>query len=121
VVFGKGPDGSLYALWLYPGRTVADAPVVFLGSEGVDCGLLATDLDAFLGLLALGVAELGFAVSWGDALQSESPAPRLEEFRAWLRESIGITPSADPLAAVAIARSRHPDFGAWLSAWVVSH
>jgi hypothetical protein len=37
VVFGSGPDGSLYALWLYPARTVADAPVVFLGSEGTDC------------------------------------------------------------------------------------
>jgi len=119
VVFGKGPDGSLYALWLYPGRTVADAPVVFLGSEG--CGLLADDLDAFLGLLAFGAGELGFAISWAGPLQPKSPAPRLGEFRAWLRDSFGLVPAADPLAVVAAARTRHPDFGAWLAERLASH
>ena len=121
VVFGHGPDGSLYALWLYPGQTVADAPVVFLGSEGTDCGLLAGDLDEFLGLLAVGADELGFAVSWGGALQPETPAPRLDEFRAWLRESFGILPPPDPMAVVVAARSRHPDFGAWLARWQEAH
>src|SRR5581483_1547798 len=58
VVFGHCGDGSLYALWLYPGRTAADAPVVFLGSEGTDCGLLAGDLSEFLSLLAIGSREL---------------------------------------------------------------
>jgi hypothetical protein len=117
VVFGKGPDGSLYALWLYPGRTVADAPVAFLGSEGTDCGLLAGDLDEFLGLLAVGADALGFAVSWGGKFQPKSPAPRLEKFRAWLRDSFGIVPPRDPLAVVAGARGRHPDFAAWLRRW----
>lgn len=121
VVFGSGPDGSLYALWLYPGRNIADAPVVFLGSEGTDCGLLAGDLDEFLGLLAVGADELGFAVSWGGALQPEAPAPRLEEFRVWLRDSFGIVTPSDPLAVVAAARSRHSDFGAWLARWQESH
>src|SRR5262245_57914175 len=121
VVFGRGQDGSLYALWLDPGRTVNDAPVVFLGSEGTDCGLLAADLDEFLGLLAVGADELGFAVSWGGAFEPEQPAPRLEEFRAWLRESFGINPPPDPMAVVTSARARHPDFGAWLSSWQESH
>jgi hypothetical protein len=119
-VFGKGPDGSLYALWLYPGRTVSDAPVVFLGSEGTDCGLLADDLEAFLGLLALGVEELGFAVSWGQVLRPEQPTHRLDEFRTWLQDSFGIITPKNATVLVATARSRHPDFGAWLSAWFES-
>jgi hypothetical protein len=120
VVFGHGPDGSLYALWLYPGRMVADAPVVFLGSEGTDCGLLARDLDEFLGLLAVGAGELGFAVSRGGEFAPESPAPRLEEFRTWLRASFGIVSPPDPMAVVAAARSNHPDFGRWLEEWQAS-
>jgi hypothetical protein len=119
-VFGQGPDGSLYALWLYPGRTIADAPVVFLGSEGVDCGLLANNVDEFLGLLALGVDELGFAVSWGQELRADQPAPRLQEFRAWLRESFGISSPTEPLAQIALARTRHLHFDEWLSAWKAS-
>src|SRR5262249_28322889 len=98
VVFGKGGDGSLYTLWLYAGRTVADAPVVFCGSEGTDCGLLADNLDEFLGLLAVGADELGFAVSLGEAFQPVNAAPRLEEFRTWLRDIFGIVPPTDPLA-----------------------
>jgi hypothetical protein len=121
VVFGHDGDGSLYALWLYPGRSIGDAPVVFLGSEGVDCSLLASDLDAFLGLLALGVQELGFAVSWGDVRPPDSPAPRLHAFQEWLRMSFGITPSPDPIAMVTLARRQHPDFGLWLSDWMASH
>jgi hypothetical protein len=120
-VFGKGGDGSLYALWLYSGRTVADAPVVFLGSEGVDCGLLASDLIGFLGLLTIGADELGFAVSWGGDLEPKRPAPRLEEFRAWLRESFGVGAPPNLMAAVGSARALHPDFGAWLARWQASH
>ncbi len=115
VVFGENADGSLYALWLYPGRTVADAPVVFLGSEGTDCGLLSTDIDEFLGLLAIGANELGFDVSWGEVREANKPAPRLAEFRLWLKQSFGILPSTDPMAVIASARGRHPDFGAWIA------
>jgi hypothetical protein len=121
VVFGHGPDGSLYAFWLYPGRTLSDAPVVFLGSEGTACGLLADNLDEFLELLATGAEELGFAVSAGDVSAPHSPAPRLSEFRRWLRESFGINAPPDPLTVVAAARSRHPDFGSWLAAWQQEH
>jgi hypothetical protein len=120
VVFGHGGDGSLYALWLYSHRSVADAPVVFLGSEGTDCGSLAANFDEFLALLALGVEELGFAVSWGDVRPADKPAPRLQELQIWLRASFGITPSPDPMALVTAARIRHPDFGAWLNDWMSS-
>jgi hypothetical protein len=120
-VFGHGPDGSLYALWLHAGKALADAPVVFLGSEGTDCGLLAGNLDVFLSLLAVGAEELGFAISWGAVATTEPPARRLAEFRKWLRESRGIVAPADPLAVVAAARARSPDFAAWLAAWQRLH
>jgi hypothetical protein len=120
-VFGHGSDGSLYACWLYSGRVVMDAPVVFLGSEGTDCGLVSDHLEEFLGLLAVGADELGFAVSWGDVAESTSPAPRLAAFREWLQVSFGISRLDEPLAQVMAARARHPDFGAWLAKWQAIH
>jgi hypothetical protein len=65
IIFGHGPDGSLYGLWMYPSRTVENAPVVFLGFEGTHCDLIARDLNQFLSLLAVGADELGFEISWG--------------------------------------------------------
>lgn len=121
IVFGQGGDGSLYALWLYAGQSIADAPVVFLGSEGTDCGLLAGNLDEFLSLLAVGSDDLGFEVSWGNVIKPKSPAVRLEEFQTWLRESFGITAPNNPMSVVAAARGRHPDFGEWLTHWQALH
>jgi len=120
VIFGRGPDGSLYGLWMYPSRTVENAPVVFLGSEGTDCGLIAGDLKQFLSLLAVGADELGFAISWGEVSEQSPPAERLQEFRKWLRTSFDITESENPLSLVAAARAEHPDFAAWLANWQAS-
>lgn len=120
VVIGHGPDGSLYALWVYPGRVVENAPVVFLGSEGADNCLLASSLRDFLALLAIGADELGFAVSWGRVEQEDPPAPRLNEFRLWLHESLGIVGPEMPCELIASARATHPDFEAWLAAWCAS-
>lgn len=120
IVIGHGPDGSLYALWAYPGRTVENAPVVFLGSEGTDNCLLASSLRDFLALLAIGADELGFAVSSGGVEQADPPAPRLNEFRSWLDQSLGIVAPEVPNESIASARAMHPDFEAWLNAWFAS-
>ena len=117
VVFGHGPDGSLYALWLYPGRTIGNAPVVFLGSEGTDCNVIADGLPQFFSLLALGADELGFEISWGEIQLAETPAQRLGEFREWLKSSFGIEQPFDPIAMVKECQMHHPDFEAWLIAW----
>jgi hypothetical protein len=117
VVFGKDGDGSLYAFWLYPGRTLADAPVVFLGSEGTDCGVLAGNLDEFLGLLAVGAEELGFKASWGNVASPSDLTPRKMEFRDWLRRSFGITAPNDPMEVITAARRSHPEFETWLRNW----
>jgi hypothetical protein len=115
-VFGLGPDDSLYALWLHDGRSVVTAPVVFLGSEGTDCGVIANDLSDFLALLAIGAEELGYAISWGDVSESDTPARRLPEFRSWLADRLGISAPSDPSTLVRLAKDNHPDFQAWLDA-----
>ena len=62
VPFGAGPDGSSYCYWLYPGRSLATAPIVFLGSEGVGCTVLTNTAEEFLALLAIGYKELGLPI-----------------------------------------------------------
>lgn len=53
-VFGMDGSGGHAAFWLIrPGRELVDQPVVFFGSEGA-LGVVATDLNAFLWLLACG-------------------------------------------------------------------
>ena len=103
VVFGRGADGSLYALWLYTGCKLMDAPVVFLGSEGTDCGLLAADVREFMALLAIGADDLGYEISRGDVKEEEEPADRLFEFRNWLLSRFGTEAPTDPSALVADA------------------
>lgn len=119
-VFGHGPDGSLYALWLYEGRSLATAPVVFLGSEGTDCGVIANDLGDFMALLAIGSGELGFEISWGEVSEARPPAGRLREFRSWLADRFGISAPSDPSPLVRLARNNHPDLTSWLDAWQAS-
>jgi len=120
IVIGHGPDGSLYALWLHSGQAVEVAPIVFLGSEGTGCSLIADNLTQFLSLLAIGADDLGFNVSWGEIVQGDPPAKRLTEFREWLKARLGISSPSEPLAVIKEARSRHPDFVAWLEAWRAS-
>lgn len=123
VVFGIGPDGSLYALWLYPGRTLETAPVVFLGSDGSDCGVIAAGLDDFLALLAFGADELGRQVPSGEIVPSdelepsEEPLERQREFQDWLQQQYGIQVPAEPLELVRRARSAHPDLDLWIREW----
>jgi hypothetical protein len=120
-VFGKGGDGSLYAFWLLPGRTPTEAPVVFLGSEGTDCGVLAGNLDEFLGLLALGATDLGFKASWGSLVSPSVSTPHEMEFRDWLKRSFRITAPIDPMGVITAARKSHPEFETWLQKWQDKH
>ncbi|MEH6373213.1 SMI1/KNR4 family protein [Streptomyces sp. KLMMK] len=63
-VFGQDGSGGYAAFWLIrPGRTLADQPVVFLGSEG-ETGVVARDLGDFLWLLAGGFGPWEAATSY---------------------------------------------------------
>ncbi len=59
-LFGAEADGSAFGFWLYEGRKLEEAPVVYLGSEGTGWTVLADTLEDFLRLLANGVDDLGF-------------------------------------------------------------
>lgn len=112
-VFGNGPDGSQYALWVTRGPSLDTAPVVFFGSEGQDCSVLARNVDEFLALLAVGANELGFDAASG-VISCEEPVTRLEEFRSWLQNRYGIAVPGDPMAVVSAARTEHPDLQQWI-------
>jgi hypothetical protein len=120
-VFGQDSDGSSYGFWLYDGRNLVNAPVVFLGSEGVHCTVLANTLEVFFSLLALGVNELGFAASWNDFSAPTELPPKLVAFRCWLKDEFDIVPSENPSEVIASARRNHPDLQAWLESWQKSH
>lgn len=57
-IFGAGPDGSLYALWI---DDEGVQKIVHLGSEGEQKLILAENFIDFLRLLAIGYDEIGFA------------------------------------------------------------
>ena len=111
-VFGRGPDGSVYALWLHAGLDTPRAPVVLLDSESDDNKVVASDVREFLRLLALGYSEPGRYPT----LEPEDP-DSAEELRGWLSEEFGLDPPASAAELVSAAQARHPDLSAWVRAW----
>ncbi len=120
-IFGHSGDLSLYGYWLYPGRTLLTAPIVFLGSEGVGNTLLANSFEEFLALLSLGYEELGFAVSKPDYKISTTIDESLLHFRAWLDREVGIQVPETFDSIVVAARNAHPDFKTWIEQWMQRH
>jgi hypothetical protein len=117
VLFGTDPDGSSYGFWIYEGRTLDTAPVVYLGSEGEGWTVLANTVEEFLALLALGKEDLGFLADRLYFPEPEEVTPGLKLFRRWLKKECGIVTAADPAAIVSRARQNHPDLQNWLRKW----
>jgi hypothetical protein len=115
VLFGGDPDGSSYGYWLYEGRSLEDAPIVYLGSEGVGWTVLANSLDEFFSLLAVGEEEIGFAAPM--LSEPEDIPENLLVFRRWLQQKWRIIKPNYPAVNIAKAVRRHPDLQDWLSAW----
>ena len=118
-LFGHGSDGSSYGFWVYDGRSLDNAPIVFLGSEGVGCTVLADNFEEFLSLLAVGDEEMGFGAPF--LTEPQQPSAGLIAFRRWLSEQCGITAPTHPAAIIAHAVRKHPDLQAWLEKWQASH
>jgi hypothetical protein len=118
IAIGKGGDGSLYAIWIYDGKSVEEAPFVFLGSECVGNTVLADGITDFLSLLAIGYDELGFA-DWSVGVEEVSPI--LKEFRDWLKKEFGIAIPARGLEIIEAAKSRHPNLEEWVEKWQEKH
>lgn len=112
--FGAGPDGSILALWLLHGADASDAPVVHLGSEGVDNQVLAANFREFLTLLGIGYSELGF----DDLAQPPEDPASAANFRAWLLAQYGIVCPLTGMPVVESAQARCPDLQAAIDAWL---
>jgi hypothetical protein len=120
-LFGEEVDGSGFGFWLYEGRKLEDAPVVYLGSEGTGWMVLAETLEDFLRLLAIGVDDLGFAAEYLAFDQPEPPSESLVAYRNWLKTECGLSQPEDPAALVSAAKRKHPDLQEWLGQWQERH
>jgi hypothetical protein len=119
-LFIKLPDGSSVGYWL-AGRDLAQAPIVFLGSEGA-YATLAPNLETLLARIALG--DFGNKGPGADFLYSdedygEGVVPDLRgALQEFLREQTGI----QDLAALARkARPYSSDFTQWVETAVETH
>jgi hypothetical protein len=115
VPFGQDSDGSSYCYWLYGGRKVEEAPIVFLGSEGVNNTVLAENTRDFLYLLAVGYDELGFP------FRQIEETDNLLHFRSWLEREFNIVPPEDGDKLIEKAKANHPDLEKWMEEWQRKH
>lgn len=115
-VFGKDGMHSLYGYWIYEGRTIANAPIVYLNGEGSDNTVMANTLEEFIALLTLGEESVGLFDAWG---QSQRPCDGIEEFRAWAKTEFGIEPPKNAREVVEQARRSHPDLDEWIDREVI--
>jgi len=93
LTFGVDGSGSLFAFWIYDDREPANAPVIFLGSEGEGNSVLADNLAEFFAILATNSEWDEFEreyVKVNEEYQEDS-----QKFQAWIREKFGIEPAAD--------------------------
>jgi hypothetical protein len=107
-VFGAGPDGSLYAIWVQENGA---SRIVHLGSEGQNLFVLARDMREFLLLLAIGYSEMGFDDLSVAPTEAEGANPK---FRAWVAAKLSCVIPASGAAIVRRAQSESEDFETWV-------
>ncbi|MFJ2414898.1 SMI1/KNR4 family protein [Streptomyces brevispora] len=106
-VFGQDGTGGYAAFWLVrPGRELVEQPIVFLGSEG-ETGVVASDMGAFLWLLADSFGP------W-EAATSDEPepawAPQVNRDLAAIAERFVPDHRASAAAIIAQVAHEFPDF-----------
>jgi hypothetical protein len=106
-VFGSGPDGSTYAIWLEDdGRR----PIVHLGSEGQNNFVLAGDMVDFIRLLAVGYDEIGFA----DLTRPPESQHVNKRFQKWVADTFRVSIPQTGIDIVGPARASHQDLQPWI-------
>ncbi|HNN01850.1 MAG TPA: ankyrin repeat domain-containing protein [Turneriella sp.] len=111
-LFGVDGIHSLYGIWLYEGRTSADAPIVYLGGEGEGTTILASTWEEFLSILAANQEWEPFDKKFFDA--TDNNEEQNAAFAAWLKAAHGIAPARNAMAIMKKAKKEHPDLGKWL-------
>jgi hypothetical protein len=115
LIFGNDGMHSLYGYWLYDGKTIADAPIVYLNGEGADNTVLANNLEEFVALLTVGKECVGLYQSWDE---SQEPCPGIEDFRNWASSQLNIAVPDDPRDLIERAKRRHPDLDKWVQDYI---
>lgn len=93
-IFGMGPDGSLYAIWL---DKEGHQKVVHLGSEGDELFILAENFLDFLRLLAIGYDEISLAdldmgiEEWNATIEQEADFGRNPNFQSWVEREFHVS------------------------------
>ncbi|MET3115856.1 hypothetical protein AAKU64_000059 [Undibacterium sp. GrIS 1.8] len=106
-VFGQDGTGGYVALWFTLSETVLEEqPVVFLGSEG-DRGIVATNLDEYLWLLADGIGPLE-AIAYPEL--DPKPNPQFTEF-ARMNSKVAAMKAQ---AVLARANAAYPSFSQYI-------
>jgi len=111
IMFGDGPDGSLYGFWFYNDIGIDNAPIVFADSAWDPCKVIAHNLKEFLSLLAVGYDELGQP----DGIIEENEA--IHKFQKHLKQKYNFDPSTDPEKIMKLAFKDLPNFMDWLCAF----
>ncbi len=114
IFFGFDADGSIYSFWRYKDFPLEIAPIVFLASEWAGNIIIANSVEEFLGLLGLGIDELGYAVSQQGWETRISNGSETINFRMWLKNELDISIPQEPTKVVEKAINNHPDFNIWL-------
>ena len=108
-LFGSGPDGSLYAIWLQEdGRQ----PIVHLGSEGDNLKVLAFSMLEFIQLLSIGYSEIGHDDLSKPPKTTDGINPK---FQKWVKDIIQIEIPKIGNQIVQSAIDKHDNFNAWVA------
>lgn len=105
-IFGRDPDGSMYAYWLYDDRTPETAPIVYLQAGHGGSIVIASSFEEFLSLLALDIADLG--VYYDEGERSRTPSTGHTRFVKWLAKTYAIKPAVQAERVVKRAGAGHP-------------
>ena len=106
---GRGPDGSMIAVWE---KNKNEKPIVFFGSEG-DLEVLANNFFDFFRLLALGYSELGTSTDFSSAPKKSEGDHVDPGFKKWV-QSLGLEIPKNGADIVSAAGARHADFVGWV-------
>jgi hypothetical protein len=109
-LFARLPEGSVVGAWYGAGTSVANAPIVVLGSEG-QYEIIAASLEGLLAKIALQRFEEDLV--WTDFTPHEDAEDETGELAEWLVKRLRVK----DLRSLIEPPTGLPDFGRWMEKW----
>ncbi|MCP5501696.1 MAG: WGR domain-containing protein [Leptospiraceae bacterium] len=114
IPFGVDGTGALFAFWLYKsGITTENAPVVYLGSEGIGNTVLAENILDFMQILTANRAYIPYDKAffeYNDEYKTEN-----NKYRKWLKKEFGLEVIKNPTEKWKQAVAKFPSFEQWIT------